>query len=261
MSYFSDDNDSSGFFYGNCEDDKEDYTMTSPPDTLRVLLVGFASTAQSSAAESAVLCLPNFSWSSGFLQCDWNFLDHPVTVRRSITPSSFAQKNIFACNDTVFELDNVACSSVWLLNCTRSEAMHNVVSTQTIVILTTYVHFRTNALGERHESPYPPNYGLNSITIVLLEGWLWHWITYEGWYAIKETEPNQTDNNNYNEYLPQLEILWSRDKLVRWLPYLPCISISYNYADYACVYNQNNVTAGAKIPLVIYVTVYSNLSF
>ena len=28
--------------------------------------------------------------------------------------------------------------------------------------------------------PYPP------ITAVVLEGWLWHWITHEGWYAIKQ---------------------------------------------------------------------------
>ena len=28
--------------------------------------------------------------------------------------------------------------------------------------------------GDRYEYPYPPSYGLNSTTIVLLEGWLWH---------------------------------------------------------------------------------------
>ena len=27
---------------------------------------------------------------------------------------------------------------------------------------------------ERYERPYPPSNGLNSITAVLLEGWLWH---------------------------------------------------------------------------------------
>ena len=30
-----------------------------------------------------------------------------------------------------------------------------------------------------------PAIGLNSITAVFLEGWLWHEITHEGWYAIK----------------------------------------------------------------------------
>ncbi len=33
-----------------------------------------------------------------------------------------------------------------------------------------YVHFRTNAPWERSEPLYPPSYGLNSITAVLLEG-------------------------------------------------------------------------------------------
>ena len=27
---------------------------------------------------------------------------------------------------------------------------------------------------ERYEHPYPPSYGLNSITAVLLKVWLWH---------------------------------------------------------------------------------------
>ena len=37
-----------------------------------------------------------------------------------------------------------------------------------------YVHFRTNTLGKRYEPPYPPSYGLNSTTTVLLGEWLWH---------------------------------------------------------------------------------------
>ena len=37
-----------------------------------------------------------------------------------------------------------------------------------------YVHFRTNTLGKGMNPLYPPSYGLNSTTIVLLEGWLWH---------------------------------------------------------------------------------------
>ena len=49
-----------------------------------------------------------------------------------------------------------------------------------------YVHFRTNILGKGMNPPYPPSYGLNSTTIVLLEKWLWHWITYKIWYAIKQ---------------------------------------------------------------------------
>ena len=37
-----------------------------------------------------------------------------------------------------------------------------------------YIHFRANTLGERYEPPYPPSYGLNSTTTVLLGEWLWH---------------------------------------------------------------------------------------
>ena len=50
---------------------------------------------------------------------------------------------------------------------------------------------------EMYEPPYPPNYEINSTTIVLLEEWLWHWITNKGWYAIKQrnqTKPNQKEN-------------------------------------------------------------------
>ena len=43
---------------------------------------------------------------------------------------------------------------------------------------------------ERYEPPYPPSYGLNSTTNVHLGEWLWHWIIYKGWYAIKQR--NQT---------------------------------------------------------------------
>ena len=41
------------------------------------------------------------------------------------------------------------------------------------------------------ELPQPPSYGFSSTIIVLLQGW--NWITYEGWYAIKEqgTRQNQ----------------------------------------------------------------------
>ena len=49
-----------------------------------------------------------------------------------------------------------------------------------------YVRFLTNTLGERHEPSYSSSYGLNSTTTVLLQVWLWHWITHEGWYAIKQ---------------------------------------------------------------------------
>ena len=37
-----------------------------------------------------------------------------------------------------------------------------------------YVHFLCKYPWERYEPPYPPSYGLNSTTTVLLERWLWH---------------------------------------------------------------------------------------
>ena len=54
-----------------------------------------------------------------------------------------------------------------------------------------YVHFETNTLGKGMNPSYPTNYGLNSNTAVLLENWIWHQITYKGWYAIKERNQNQ----------------------------------------------------------------------
>ena len=53
-----------------------------------------------------------------------------------------------------------------------------------------YVHFQMNTTWERYENPDPPSYRLNSITDVLLQGWLWHEITHEGWYAIKHKNQN-----------------------------------------------------------------------
>ena len=52
---------------------------------------------------------------------------------------------------------------------------------------------------ERYELPYPPSYGLNSTTTVLLGEWLWHWITYKGWYAMKA--------NHYSFRIPLLGCL------------------------------------------------------
>ena len=37
-----------------------------------------------------------------------------------------------------------------------------------------YVHFWTNTLRKGKTSPYPPSYGLNSTSTVLLEGWIWY---------------------------------------------------------------------------------------
>ena len=37
-----------------------------------------------------------------------------------------------------------------------------------------YIHFQTNTLGKGMNPHYPPSYGLNSTTTVLLGEWLWH---------------------------------------------------------------------------------------
>ena len=47
-----------------------------------------------------------------------------------------------------------------------------------------YVPFRTNTLGKGMNSLILLPMG--STTTVLLEGWTWHQITQEGWYAIKQ---------------------------------------------------------------------------
>ena len=52
-----------------------------------------------------------------------------------------------------------------------------------------YVHFRTNTLGKGINPLILLSRGLNSTTTVL-QGWLWHWITQEGWYTVKQR--NQT---------------------------------------------------------------------
>ena len=49
-----------------------------------------------------------------------------------------------------------------------------------------YVHFRANTLGKGIEPPYPLSYGLDSPNTALIGGWLWHWLTYKDWYAIKQ---------------------------------------------------------------------------
>ena len=42
-----------------------------------------------------------------------------------------------------------------------------------------YVHFWTNTLGKGMNPLILPSMGY----LTVLEGWIWHWITQEGWYA------------------------------------------------------------------------------
>ena len=59
-----------------------------------------------------------------------------------------------------------------------------------------YIHFWTNALGKDMDVLIPPSDGLNSNTAVPPQGWLWHWLTHKGWYAIKKKKPNQTKSDH-----------------------------------------------------------------
>ena len=46
-------------------------------------------------------------------------------------------------------------------------------------------------LGKGMNPLIPPSYGINSTTTVLLRWWLWHWITHQGSYAIKNKKSKQ----------------------------------------------------------------------
>ena len=52
-----------------------------------------------------------------------------------------------------------------------------------------YIHFRTNSLEKATNSLIPPRWTLNSTYTLFLQGWLWHYVTHEGWYAIKQSNP------------------------------------------------------------------------
>ena len=97
--------------------------MPSLPDTLQVLLAEFTSLAQSIASESTVLGLLDFAWSSWFLQPEWTFLNHLITILWS-TVSLFVQFE--SCKAWVAELDYVVRSTMRLSNHTQCEAMHDV---------------------------------------------------------------------------------------------------------------------------------------
>ena len=41
---------------------------------------------------------------------------------------------------------------------------------------------------------------VNSITAILIQGWIWYWITHEGWYAIKMRWTVFKDNNSIYQF-------------------------------------------------------------
>ena len=49
-----------------------------------------------------------------------------------------------------------------------------IVVSEFVLQLRYYLHFQANTLGEKYEHPYPPSYGLNSTTTVILGEWVWH---------------------------------------------------------------------------------------
>ena len=51
---------------------------------------------------------------------------------------------------------------------------YGIVVSEFILQSRYYVHFRANTLGAKYEPSYPPSYGLNSTTTIILEGWLRH---------------------------------------------------------------------------------------
>ena len=91
----------------NCE-------MQTSPDTLWMLLDGFASTAWNMALESLVLGLPNFARSSRFLQPKWGFLKHLASV-----PWSTAQRMFLFTSATLWPSSNLYSIRSWIrLHCT-----------------------------------------------------------------------------------------------------------------------------------------------
>ena len=117
-----------------------DSDIQSSPDTLRVLITGFASMIWNKTSVFTVLGLPNIARSSRFLETWVKLLepfDYCPVIKCAFT---FRTTNVFRCFWSVvtefesakhdYELDYVACSSFQHSNQTRREAMHNVSAHQ-----------------------------------------------------------------------------------------------------------------------------------
>ena len=69
-------------------------------------------------------------------------------------------------------------SSCFMKGCPRGvivKAMDcGIVVSEFVLQSCYYVHFQANTLGKGMNPPYPPSYGLNSTTTLLLREWLWH---------------------------------------------------------------------------------------
>ena len=117
--------------------------MLNSPDTLQVLLTGFASMALSMALELMILGLIDIAWSLWFLQPEQNFSNQIVTILWSISPFTQQMFSLLLwhydpriCKTWIPEKDFIAGSSVQLSNHIQwSNEQH--VSTPTTVILPT----------------------------------------------------------------------------------------------------------------------------
>ena len=76
---------------------------------------------------------------------------------------------------------------------------------------------------ERHGPPYPPRHELNSTTTVLLEGGIWHSITYKGRYAVRPKKQNLAHQvrplDTWTPYFEQSFLLlawWWRPQQTLW---------------------------------------------
>ena len=86
---------------------------------------------------------------------------------------------------------SIGCSGAWFPGRTQKPISHDqfwlyktsrgcprgvmVKELDCRIVLQSRYYFQTNTLGKGNEPPYPPSYGLNSITTtVLLNGWIWH---------------------------------------------------------------------------------------
>ena len=60
-----------------------------------------------------------------------------------------------------------------------------------------------------YEAPYPPGYELDSTNTILLWEWLCHYITYKGWYAIKQRNQRK------------INVIWARKMFSNiWLDFI-----------------------------------------
>ena len=71
-----------------------------------------------------------------------------------------------------------------------------------------YVYFRTNTIGKGMKPPYPPSRCLSSVATVLLQGCLWHEITYQGWYAIIQKKTTKKQQPSITSLVLFVVVFW-----------------------------------------------------